>query len=103
MKRSAPGTYGLWEDGQLVAECHFEVAGDALVILRIDRHRALDGDIHDMLLRAVTSYAMASCPTRVICRNPDLFAPLTALRFVAVEDRVESTPEEVLRHLCPGQ
>ena len=104
MKLSAPQAYGLWDGDRLLAECRFSLEDTALLIDGIDRHGPTDAiegfDPVDALLRATTNHALPLGIDRVICRDPALFDPLMALRFTRHEDRIESTPDEVLRHLC---
>ena len=101
MKLSSPQSYGLWDGDRLLAECEFSKDGNALVVERIDIFEPVDGlDAYDALLRAVTSFMSPFSPPTVICRKPELFDELVRLRFVQKGDMVESTPEEVLRHLC---
>ncbi|MBQ2698240.1 MAG: hypothetical protein IJF59_06135 [Clostridia bacterium] len=103
MKLSSPSSYGLWDGEKLLAECAFAKEGDALLIERITVFEPVEGmDIYDALLRAVTSFMSRFAPKTVLCREQSLFEELIRLRFVAKDGWVESTPEEVLRHLCCG-
>ena len=101
MKLSSPQSYGLWDGDRLLAECAFSMEKDALLIERIDVFEPVVGlNAYDALLRAVVSFMEPFSPKSVRCRVPELFDELTALRFVRKGDAVESTPEEVMRHLC---
>ena len=101
MKLSSPQSYGLWDGDRLLAECAFSMEKDALLIERIDVFEPVEGlNAYDALLRAVVSFMEPFSPKSVRCRVPELFDELTALRFVRKGDAVESTPEEVMRHLC---
>ena len=101
MKQTAPEEFSLLEDGVPAGICRFTSEGDDLVIFGILEKKMIKGlDLYDALLRAVTSFTAPLGFSRVVCKNPLMFARLAALRFMREGETMVSTPEEVLRDLC---
>lgn len=103
MKLASPHSYGLWDEDKLMAECHFAVEDTTALITGFDVHGEIEGlNPYDALLRATVFHLKPLGIDAVVCRSAALFEPLLALRFLQGDGFVSSTPEEVLRHLCPS-
>ena len=101
MKQTAPEQFSILDNGNVVAYCHFTSDADRLIIKDIFENDQIDGlDAYDALLRAVASFTAPLNFSKVVCYNESMFDRLALLRFEAALDCMQSTPEEVLRHLC---